>query len=287
VKPAQFEYFSAHTKKDALDVLSQCAGNAMLLAGGQSLLPMMNFRLVAPQVLIDLNGLSELAYIGHRDGAVTIGSMTRQRTIEFSSVIAEKLPLLSEAVKLIGHAPIRTRGTIGGSLAQADPAAEVPMILLALEGEVVAESKAGTRIIQGSELYPSLFTTSLRSDEIITEIRIAQPSPGTGYAVKEFARREGDFAIAAVAATISCVEKQCVKARLSCAGVGSGPTRLFAAEAVLEEFGLDDASVHKAAKAAEESVQPQSDMQASADFRRHLVRELTVRAVQTAVSRAA
>jgi carbon-monoxide dehydrogenase medium subunit len=286
MKPPQFEYFAPATKQDALGIVARYAGDAMVLAGGQSLLPMMNFRLVAPAALVDLNPVSELAYIRERDALVTIGAMTRQRTIEFSPIVAAKLPLLRDAVRLIAHLPIRSRGTIGGSLAHADPAAELPMILLALDGEVVVENSGGERTIKSTDLYRTLFTTSLAPGEILTEIRIPAMAPGTGHAIEEFARREGDFAIAAVAVTIAR-EETGVSARLATAGTGPVPTRLFEAEDILERQGLDEASIEAASRKAAETIEPESDQQASADFRRHLTRVLTGRALRRAVRSAA
>src|SRR5688500_6236357 len=187
MKPASFDYHAPATLDVAVSLLQRHADDARLLAGGQSLLPMMNFRLATPAVIIDLNRISALAYIEGDNDAVRIGSMTRQRAIEFSPIVAERIPLLSEAIKLVGHLPTRSRGTIGGSIANADPAAELPMVLQALEGEILAYSPGGERTIAAADLFRDAMTTSLAPDEIIAEIRLPAMAPCTGYAVEEFA----------------------------------------------------------------------------------------------------
>jgi carbon-monoxide dehydrogenase medium subunit len=282
VKPAKFEYHAPATLDAAVALLAQLGGAARLLAGGQSLLPMMNFRIVAPAALIDLNRVPGLAYIRAENGVVRIGAMTRHRMIEFSPVIAQHLPLLAETIRLVAHLPIRTRGTIGGSLAHADPAAELPMALQALEGEVVARGPKGERVIKAAKLFEGILTTSLAADEMITEIRIPAMAAGAGFAVEEFARRRGDFALASVAALVERSGERCTKARLASAGVGPASIRLVAAEAVLEQRGLGDDAIAQAATQAAAMVSPQADLQASAEYRRHLTRVLVDRALRRA-----
>jgi aerobic carbon-monoxide dehydrogenase medium subunit len=284
VKPAKFEYHAPATLDAAIGLIARYQGEARLLAGGQSLLPMMNFRLVSPAAIIDLNRIPELAYIRAENGTVRIGAMTRHRTVEFSPIVTEHLPLLAEAIKLVAHLPIRSRGTIGGSIAHADPAAELPMVLQALEGEVVARGPAGERLIKAIDLFEGLMTTSLANDEMIVEVRLAAMPARAGCAVEEFARRRGDFAIAAVAAVVESVGERCVKARLATAGIGPISVRLTAAEAILERGGLDDTVIDNAAAKAAEMVSPLSDQQASAEYRRHLTRVLTERALRRARS---
>jgi CO/xanthine dehydrogenase FAD-binding subunit len=199
MKPAIFEYHAPTTIDAAIGLLARYQGEARLLAGGQSLLPMMNFRLVSPAAIIDLNRIPDLAYIRNENGTVRLGAMTRQRTVEFSPIVAKYLPLLVEAIKFVAHLPIRSRGTIGGSIAHADPAAELPMVLQALEGEVVARGPAGERLIKATDLFQGLLTTSLAPDEMIVEVRLAAIPAHAGCAVEEFARRRGDFAMAAAA----------------------------------------------------------------------------------------
>jgi aerobic carbon-monoxide dehydrogenase medium subunit len=283
VKPAKFEYHAPASVDEALGILEKYQGEARALAGGQSLVPMMNFRLATPAAIVDLNRIPGLAEIGERDGIVHIGAMARQRQIEFAPLVAEKLPLLSEAIRWVGHLPTRTRGTIGGSIAHADPAAEIPMVLQALAGEVVARGPRGERRIAAADLFIAPLTTALAADEIITEVRFPATPPEACYAIEEFARRRGDFAIAAIAVMLVRHGERCTVARLATAGIGSVTVRLREAEAILEERGLAEAAIAAAAEKAAEVVEPMSDQHGSADFRRHLTAVLTRRAVQKAV----
>lgn len=284
MKPAKFAYHAPNSLDEALSLLKGYAGEARVLAGGQSLIPMMNFRLASPPALVDLNRMPGLDYIRQEHGMVRIGAMTRQRAIEFSGLVGEQLPLLREAIKLVGHLPTRSRGTIGGSLAHADPAAELPMMLQVLEGEVVARGPDGERVIKAADFFRSILTTALAPEEILIEVRLPAMPANAGYAVEEFARRHGDFAIAAVAAVILRQGDRCVKARLATAGTGPVPLRLRAAEAILESKGLGEAAVEEAAAAAASSVEPMTDQNGSAEFRRHLTRALAGRAVRRAAA---
>ena len=285
MKPAKFAYHAPSSLDEALSLLQRYGGEARVLAGGQSLIPMMNFRLAAPAALVDLNRLPDLDYIKHENGVVRIGAMTRQRKLEFSPVIAERLPLLRDAIRLIGHLPTRSRGTIGGSLAHADPAAELPMMLQVLEGEVVARGPGGERVIKAGDLFRSILTTALEPGEILTEVRLPAMAPKAGHGVEEFARRHGDFAIAAVAVVIVREGERCSKARLATGGTGPVPLRLTAAEAVLERKGLGEAAIDEAAEAAARAVEPMTDQNGSAEFRRHLVRVLTGRVLRRATEK--
>lgn len=280
MKPAKFDYHAPTTVDEAVALLASSA-DARLLAGGQTLIPMMNFRLAAPSIIVDLNQISALAYIKDDGGTVRIGAMTRQRAIEFSPVVAEKLPLLAKAIKLVGHLPTRSRGTIGGSIANADPAAEIPMVLQALDGTVVVRGPKGERTIASAELFRDAMTTALAADEILVEIRLPTALAKAGCAIEEFARRKGDFAIAAIAAVIE--RKNGVMARLATAGISACPQRLRAAEQILEQRGLGDAAIAQAAEAAAKAVVPLSDRNASAAYRRQLTQVLTERAVRGAM----
>jgi carbon-monoxide dehydrogenase medium subunit len=280
MKPAKFDYHAPNTVDEAVALLASSA-DARLLAGGQTLIPMMNFRLAAPSTIVDLNRISALAYIKDDGSTVRIGAMTRQRAIEFSPVVTEKLPLLAKAIKLVGHLPTRSRGTIGGSIANADPAAEIPMVLQALEGAVVARGPKGERTISASELFRDAMTTALAPDEILVEIRLPTALAKAGCAIEEFARRKGDFAIAAVAAVIDRANG--VKARLATAGISSCPQRLRAAEQILEQQGLSDTAIKQAAEAAAKAVDPLSDRNASAAYRRQLTQVLTERVIRGAM----
>jgi carbon-monoxide dehydrogenase medium subunit len=284
MKPARFAYHAPATVDEAIALLTRYGGDAKLLAGGQSLMPLMNFRLARPAALIDLNTIASLAYIRENDGQIRFGAMTRQRAIEFSPVVRGRLPLLAEATALVGHLPIRTRGTIGGSIAHADPSAEYPAILAALDGVVVARGPRGERTLRASELFQSYLTTSLAPDELLVEVRMPAMADGTGFAFEEFSRRHGDFAIVGIAATVVRQGERCT-ARLVTAGAGPAPSRLRQAEEILERDGLSDAAIEAAARRAAELVEPDTDIHATAAYRRNLTRVLTGRALRRAVAR--
>ena len=287
MKPASFDYHAPATVEEAVALLDAKGPDSRLLAGGQTLIPMMNFRLAAPAVVVDLNRIPELAYIKAEGDVVCIGAMTRQRSIEFSTLVAEKLPLLHQAIKLVGHLPTRTRGTIGGSIANADPAAEIPMVLQALDGEVVVRGPNGARTIAASDLFRDAMTTSLTPGEILTEVRLSAMPAGTGCAIEEFARRHGDFAIAAIAVAIRRNGEGCAQARIATAGISAHSHRLRGAETFLEQEGLGDAAIARAAEMAASEVKPLSDQHASAEYRRQLTQVLTERAVRRAAAAAA
>ena len=283
MKPPKFDYHAPTTVEQALELLGRYGGDAKVLAGGQSLMPVLNFRLSRPAALVDLNRIPSLAYVREQDGQVRFGAMTRQRTIEFSPAVKERLPLLREATKLVGHLPIRTRGTIGGSIAHADPAAEYPAVLTALEGEVVARGPKGERVVKAKDLFQTYLATSLTPDEILVEVRMPAMPAGAGYALEEFARRHGDFAIVGIAAMVVKDGARCALARLATAGAGPVPVRLRAVEEILERDGLTDAAIEAASRRASELVSPDSDIHASADYRRHLTGVLTKRALTRAL----
>jgi len=283
VKPAKFEYHAPASVDEALAMLGRYDGEARVLAGGQSLVPMMNFRLATPRAIIDLNRIDGLSYIEDDGEVVRIGSMTRQRRLEFDPRVAAKLPLLREALRWVGHLPTRSRGTIGGSIAHADPSAEIPMVLQTLEGEVVARGAQGERRIPAQQLFQAALTTSLAPLEIITEVRLPAMPAQAVCAVEEFARRKGDFAIAAVAVMLMRDGDRCIKARLATAGVSPASIRLRDAEAVLEQKGLGEDAIAEAADKAKAEVDPVSDLNGSAEYRRHLTGVLMSRAVLKAI----
>ena len=283
MKPAKFEYHAPASVDEALAMLGRYDGEARVLAGGQSLVPMMNFRLATPKAIVDLNRIPGLGYIEEEGPVVRIGAMTRQRQLEFDPLVAAKLPLLRAALRWVGHLPTRSRGTIGGSLAHADPSAEIPMVLQTLEGEVVARGPQGERRIPAQELFQAALTTSLAPLEIITEVRFPSMPARAAHAVEEFARRKGDFAIAAVAVMLLRDGGRCAKARLATAGVGPTSIRLRDAEAVLEQKGLGEEAIAEAADKAKAAVDPVSDLNGSAEYRRHLTGVLTSRAILKAI----
>ena len=285
MKPVAFDYHAPATVEGAIALLTRYGGEAKLLAGGQSLMPLLNFRLSRPAALVDLNAIPSLDYIREENGEVRFGAMTRQRTIEFSPLVRQRLPLLTEATALVGHLPIRTRGTIGGSLAHADPSAEYPAVLAALDGTVVVRSPRGERALRPAELFQSYLTTSLGPDEILVEVRLPAMAAGAGFAFEEFSRRHGDFAIVGIAAMLVGDGQHCATARLATAGAGPVPMRLRSAEEILERDGLSEAAVEAAARRAAELVEPDSDIHASAAYRRNLTRVLTGRALRRAKAR--
>jgi aerobic carbon-monoxide dehydrogenase medium subunit len=283
VKPPRFDYHAPRTIDEAVALLGRYGGDAKVLAGGQSLMPLLNFRLAKPAALVDLNRIPALAYLREHDGSLAFGAMTRQRAIEFSPLVARRLPLLTEATRWVGHLPIRSRGTIGGSIAHADPSAEYPAILAALDGEVIARGPHGERTLRAGQLFQTYLTTTLEPDEIVTEVRLPVSPPNAGYAFEEFARRRGDFAIIGVAALVVRDGDRCTMARLSAAGAAPTPVRLRASEEILESDGVGARAVEAAADRAAELVDPDSDIHATAAYRRHLARVLTARALQRAL----
>ncbi|HEV8306709.1 MAG TPA: xanthine dehydrogenase family protein subunit M [Methylomirabilota bacterium] len=285
MKPPPFEYHAPRSLEEALTLLQGYGEEAKLLAGGQSLVPLLNFRLARPAALVDLNRIPSLAGIREEDGRLRIGAMTRQRTLEFAPLVRDRLPLLQEATTLVGHLPIRTRGTIGGSLAHADPAAEYPAVVAVLDGELVVRGPAGERILRPAEFFVSYLTTALRPDEVLVEVRLPMAPAGSGSAFEEFSRRAGDFAIVAIAALVQADGDRCHLARLAAAGAGPTPIRLQAAEEILERDGLSDRTLQAAAERAAELVEPESDIHASAAYRRQLTRVLTRRALLRARAR--
>jgi CO/xanthine dehydrogenase FAD-binding subunit len=285
MKPPRFDYHAPQTIDQAVDLLVRYGGDAKVLAGGQSLMPMLNFRLSRPAALVDVNRILALAYVREENGTLAFGAMTRQRTIEFSPLVAQRLPLLREATRWVGHLPIRSRGTIGGSIAHADPSAEYPAVLTALDGEVIVQGPKGRRTLKPGALFETYLTTSLAPDELLVEVRLPTTPAGAGHAFEEFARRHGDFAIVGIAALVVRDGERCTSARLASAGAGPVPVRLRAAEEILERDGLSDAAVEAAAARAAELVAPDSDIHASAEYRRHLTRVLTARALRRAIER--
>ena len=271
-----------------MELLASADHDVKILAGGQSLVPMLNLRLVRPAVLIDLNGVPGLDHITPgADGGLSIGALTRHAALADSAPVIERAPLVAEAARHIGHPAIRHRGTLGGSLAHADPAAELPAALVALGAELVLHGPRGARTIQAPEFFRGVMTTALPPDEILIEIRVPPQGPGWGFV--EVVRRAGDFALAGVVALVgrppgSSGRSQ--SARLVGFGVGDRPVRFAAAEEILTGQGGDPgAAVARAASAAAEACDPPDDVHASAEYRRHLAAVLTEEAVRQALTR--
>ncbi|GEL18072.1 FAD binding domain-containing protein [Pseudonocardia asaccharolytica] len=285
MKPPPFSYAAPPTIAEAVGLLAEHAdAEPRVLAGGQSLIPLMNFRLAEPSHLIDLRNVAELSGIRLDGDVLVIGAMTRQSQIEQAPEVAIAAPLLAEATGLVGHTPIRNSGTIGGSLAHADPAAELPAVALALDADLVAAGPGGTRTIPAAEFLRGPFSTALAADEILTEIRL--PRRAGGYAFVEFARTHGNFAIVAVAALVELDGDRISRAALALTGVAPTAIRATAAEDVLTGAVPDDATIAAAADAAVSGVRPAGDLHASAQTRIELARSHVRRAVTLALHRA-
>lgn len=287
MKPARFRYLRPSSLDEALAALAEHADDAKLIAGGQSLVPMLNFRLLQPAVLIDVNRLPGMnAVTATADGGVAIGALTRHQTLEWSPVIAERLPVLRAAVKHIGHLAIRNRGTTGGSLSHADPTAELPLMSVLLDAALTAQSARGTRVIAAREFFVGPLATALAPDEMLTRIDLPGLGDCTGWAFEEFARRCGDYAIAAVGVVLSVAGGRVKQVRIAIAGGGGGPVRAAAGEAALAGRAIDGASLADAVRAVDGEIEPVGDLQVSAEYRRHLIGVLVSRAVQGAWRRA-
>ena len=288
MKPAPFDYFSPATVEEALALLDEHGGDAKPLAGGQSLIPAMNFRLARPAVLVDLNRIAELAYVRAAPGGVAIGAMTRQRAVERSDDVARAAPLLGEAMPSIAHPQIRNRGTMGGSIAHADPSAELPAVMLALDAQFRAKSATGERSIPAGEFFKGMLETALAPGELLVEIAVPRLPASSGTAFLEMARRHGDYALVGVAAIVTLDPRgRCQQAKLSLLSVGDGPVLANEAGKVLAGQSPSEELLRAAGDAAAtRDVDPPSDIHASAAYRRQLVAVLTRRALARAFERA-
>ena len=288
MKPAPFEYFRPSSLDEALSLLAEHGGDAKPLAGGQSLIPAMNFRLATPSVLVDLNGLRELSYIRDSEGGVHIGGMARQRSVERSTVILQRAPLIAETMPHIAHPAIRNRGTIAGSLAHADPAAELPAVMLALKATLLVSSTSDTREVAAEDFFVGLFSTAVQPGELLTEIRIPPPPQRTGFAFQEISRRHGDFALVGVAAAVQLDDHgRCAQARVALLSVGDRPMLARHAATALTGQAPSAESIRAAADAAAtQDIDPSSDIHASARYRRQLANVLTRRVLTRAFERA-
>jgi CO/xanthine dehydrogenase FAD-binding subunit len=288
MKPAPFRYVAARTIEQALALKAEYGDEARFLAGGQSLVPTMNFRLTQPAVLIDINPLTELA--GVKSGAaghLRIGALTRYRQLERDAEIERTLPLIHEALPHIAHPQIRNRGTIGGNLAHADPASEMPAIVVTLAGRLRAQSATGERWIAASDFFVGALSTALAADEMLTEIELPAAPPRSGSCFMEVSRRRGDFAIIGVACAVRVDEQgRCAEARIGLCNAGEGP--VFAAEASASLAGreIDAADIEEAAQLVQGAIDPGGSIHASKAFQRHVAGVLTTRAVAAANERA-
>lgn len=287
MKPPRFEYFDPRTVEDALALLKEHGEDAKVLAGGQSLVPLLNFRLARPRYLVDLNRIPALAYIRPWDGGLAIGAMTRQRDVEMSPLVKERCPLLGEVIPFIGHFQIRNRGTVGGSIAHADPAAELPAVAAALGAELVVRRAEGERVMRPAEFFVTYLTTALQPGELLAEVRLPPTPPGTGHAFLEVSRRHGDFALVGAVALLTLDrEGVCTRAVLAFTGVGPVPVQVEAAERVLVGARPDRKAFEEAARKVSSALTPDSDIHASAEYRKHVAGVLTERGLERALARA-
>lgn len=288
MKPAPFEYIAPNNLDEALIAMEVNGFDGKLLAGGQSLIPVMNFRLAQPAVIVDLNGVTELDFIRpNQGGSVTIGALTRQSRLEHDAIVCDRVPLLHAAIPFIAHPQIRNRGTIGGSLAHADPAGELPVLSVALQARFKLQRYDKERWVNATDFYQALFMTALEPQEIMTAIEIPPLPPRTGWAFQELARRHGDYAQAGVATLIALDDDGvCTYARLVFLNVGEIPMVATEAAQLLVGERISAESITAVVNhAIQHEIEPTSDVHASADYKRHLAGVLTKRAIRQAANR--
>ncbi len=287
MKPPRFLYRAPRILDEALILLDQNSEDTKVLAGGQSFVPLLNMRLAGPAYIVDINHISELNYIEPEDGYLAIGATVRQRQVERSALVQEKHPLLIEVVKHIGHMQIRNRGTIVGSIAHADPAAELPALLTCLNGEVLAQSSRGERVIQAEEFFTGYLSTTLEPGEMLAEARFPWIAPQAGWAFMELARRSGDYALVGAAAVLTPTQDdRCMSAQIAYLGIAGSPVRGHVVEDILAGTALDDSALDAVAEAAQALVSDDmSDVHATVEYRRILTAELTRRVLKAAWER--
>ena len=283
MKPASFAYHRAASVGEALELLAREGEDAKVIAGGQSLVPLMAFRLARPSALIDINRIAELRYVRRDGDALQIGALATHRDIETNAEpgVLDGYSILPRAARFIGHYPIRTRGTFGGSIAHADPTSEWCMLALLLDAEIVATGARGSRTVAASDFFRGVFTTALDADEVVTEVRFPAPAPRS--AIREFARRQGDFAIVAVATAVEVEDGRVRSARIALAGVSDAPIRATEAEAMLAGATPGEEAFDEAGRAAAAGLRPPSDIHGSSDYRKELAAALVRRALGDAV----
>jgi carbon-monoxide dehydrogenase medium subunit len=286
MKLPQVDYEAPTTVAEAVELLAEHRDEASVLAGGQSLIPLLALRLAYPDVLIDINGIDELSGVSAADGWVAIGAMTREYVAEESETVADTVPLLAAALPFIGHEAIRSRGTIGGSLAHADPAAELPAVARALDAEFVVRGPAGERVVPAAEWFEGYLTTSRRPDELLVEVRFPTAEPGSGVSFREVARRHGDFAIAGLATSVTLSEGAISDARLAFAGMSDVPVRAVAAEDLLVGERPSAGLFEEAARRATDGIEPPGDLHGSPEYRKKVAAALVRRGLQAAVDNA-
>jgi CO/xanthine dehydrogenase FAD-binding subunit len=286
MKPAAFDYVVAESVEAAVAALAAADGEAKILAGGQSLVPMLNFRLLRPSTLVDINRIPDLAFIEERADEIAIGTLTRHYRLETSPVIAEHLPVVAEAMRHVAHLAIRNRGTIGGSLSHADPAAELPMLAILLDATLSVVSLSGPRMVAARDFFLGALTVDLAPDEMVVRITFPKLPPTTGWGFTEVSRRSGDFALAAAAATLTLRDGAIGEARIALTGIDETAKRASEAEALLVGRKLTPDLIDAAIAAVREGVNPPTDLHSSGNYRRHLVGVLAGRALSDAWRRA-
>jgi CO/xanthine dehydrogenase FAD-binding subunit len=284
MKPPAFQYLRPTSLSEAVDMLASAGEDAKVLAGGQSLVPMLNFRLLKPTALIDINRISELDFIHEDEAGLRIGALTRHRVTQTSPIIAKRFPVLTEAMQHVAHLAIRNRGTIGGSVSHADPAAELPLLMTLLNAKIKLTSKSGTRELSPSEFFLGALTTALEEGEILTEIELPYLPDNTCWGFEEFAQRSGDFAIVGAAVTLTINAGNCDECRIAVLG-SETPIRIPDAERMLVGPSPSAEVVTAAAELASEAAEWNSDLHATAEFRKQLVRTLVARALKSALDR--
>ena len=288
MKPAPFEYFAPASVAEALELLQQWGSDCKVLSGGQSLVPMLNFRLLKPAALVDINPIGELAYIRQEEASLAIGAGTRQSNVLASPEVLAVCGLVSEALTFASHPAIRNRGSIGGSIAHADPSAELAVVATATEAQLKVNSVRGERTMTAEDFFVDYLTTSLEPDELLTEIRLPTLQGRTGWSFQEVSRRRGDFAVVNAAALISIDEDgRCLQARVVLGGASGVPLRLKSLETGLVGSPLDKGTLEEAAEKCKDGLNPQSDVHASAEYRRDVACVLVRRALEIAATRAA
>jgi CO/xanthine dehydrogenase FAD-binding subunit len=286
MKPAAFDYVVVDSVEAAVAALAATGGDAKIIAGGQSLVPMLNFRLLKPSILVDINRIPKFAFVTESEKAIKVGALTRHHQLETSPVIAKHLPVLGFAMTHVAHLAIRNRGTIGGSLSHADPAAELPMMALLLDATFEIATASGRRTVAAHDFFLGAMTVDLGDGDVVTEITFPKLPAKAGWGFEEVSRRSGDFALAAVASTMTVSDGKVTQARIAITGVSPTPKRLGAAEAMLAGKSLEPGLIEAVSDAARAGVELDTDLHASADYRRHLVGVLAGRAVTAAWRRA-
>ncbi len=284
--PGAFDYLAPQSVEEAVALLAEHGDDAKILAGGQSLIPAMRFRLAMPTMLIDINKLTGLEYVREEDGYLAIGALTRESMLEESAALARAYPLLSDAARVIADPLVRNRATVGGNLAHADPANDHPAVMLAYGAQVVARAPTDTRVIPIDEFFVGLFETVLRPDELLVEIRIPKPQANAGGAYVKNERKVGDYAVSAVAVQLTMSGATCTSARIALTNVNLVPMRALNAEQVLIGQPLSEDVLEAAGRAAAAECDPSADLRGTVEYKRDLTRVLTKRAIRKAAERA-